>query len=321
MALRTQLSPFDYDDVMLVPDQCRVLSRSAVDTSVQFGPRRFAIPVVPANMSTIVDQKLATWLAANGYFYVMHRFDVNAVDFARAMHDEGLYASVSLGVQEADRLLAQQFAYLDTPVDYVTLDIAHGDAKPMFEMVETLKRYSPSTFVIAGNVATPQAVHRLEAAGADAIKVGVGPGLACLTSPNTGFGTRGWQLSAVEWCAEAADEALIVADGGIRTHGDIAKSVAFGASMVMVGGMFAGHDESPGELQEVDGKPYKVFFGSASAEQKGEVKNVEGRSMLIDYRGPIAHTLQAMKENLQSAVSYGGGERLLDLQEALYVRR
>jgi GMP reductase len=111
----------------------------------------------------------------------------------------------------------------------------------------------------------------------------------------------------------------VIADGGIRTTGDVAKAVAFGADMVMVGGMFAGHEESPGTLEEVDGKLYKLFYGSASAVQKGNNKNVEGRSMLVDFRGPIADTLQTMKENLQSAVSYVGGTRLLDLRESEFV--
>lgn len=321
MAKLEALDPFDYGDVRLIPGQCVVTSRSEADTGVQFGPHHFRLPVVPANMSTIVDENLAAWLATEGYFYTMHRFDVDPIAFSEAMHGEGLYSSISLGVKDADYRAVSEFAQLDQPIDYATIDIAHGDADSVLTMVNHIKHVSPETFVIAGNVATPAAVHRLEAAGADAIKVGVGPGMACLTSPNTGFGTRGWQLSALEWCAEAAKTALIVADGGIREYGDIAKSIAFGADMVMVGGMLAGHDENPGELiEESDGRRFKVFFGSASEHQKGEVKHVEGTKLLMPYKGPIEHTYSAITEALQSSISYAGGTRLEDLRRASYVR-
>lgn len=143
---------------------------------------------------------------------------------------------------------------------------------------------------------------------------------ACTTAPGTGFGTRDWQLAAVQWCAEATESMLIVADGGIRENGDIAKALAFGAHMVMVGGALAGHDENPGDLFESpDGSLHKVFFGSASEHQKGEVKHVEGKKLLIPYRGPIQATLQHMEENLQSAVSYGGGRAVEDLRSVGYV--
>ena len=106
--------------------------------------------------------------------------------------------------------------------------------------------------------------------------MGIGPGKVCITKIKTGFGTGGWQLAALRWCAKAARKPII-ADGGIRTHGDIAKSVRFGATMVMIGSLFAGHEESPGETKVEDGVVYKEYFGSASEFQKGEKKNVEGK--------------------------------------------
>lgn len=113
-------------------------------------------------------------------------------------------------------------------------------------MIQHIKKELPDTFVIAGNVGTPEAVRELENAGADATKVGIGPGKVCITKVKTGFGTGGWQLAALRWCAKAARKPII-ADGGIRTHGDIAKSIRFGASMIMIGSLFAGHIESPGK--------------------------------------------------------------------------
>ena len=123
----------------------------------------------------------------------------------------------------------------DAP-EYITIDIAHGHADSVISMIQHIKKELPDTFVIAGNVGTPEAVRELENAGADATKVGIGPGKVCITKVKTGFGTGGWQLAALRWCAKAARKPII-ADGGIRTHGDIAKSIRFGASMVMIGSL------------------------------------------------------------------------------------
>lgn len=143
---------------------------------------------------------------------------------------------------------------------------------------------------------------------------------ACLTAPNTGFGTQKYQLSVVEEIADALQTADLIADGGIREYGDIAKAVALGADMVMVGSMFAGHDENPGEIIEDEhGEKFKVYFGSASEHQKGEKKYVEGTKLLLPYKGAISETLRTIQENLQSSISYAGGEELLDLRGVEYV--
>ncbi|RXS50150.1 GMP reductase, partial [Streptococcus pyogenes] len=174
------------------------------------------------------------------------------------------------------------------------------------------------TFVIAGNVGTPEAVRELENAGADATKVGIGPGKVCITKVKTGFGTGGWQLAALRWCAKAARKPII-ADGGIRTHGDIAKSIRFGASMVMIGSLFAGHIESPGKTVEVNGETFKEYYGSASAYQKGEHKNVEGKKILLPTKGHLSDTLTEMQQDLQSSISYAGGKDLDSLRHVDYV--
>lgn len=319
MARKSTSPSFDYDDVILVPQECVVTSRSQVDTSVQFGPLRFKTPVVPANMSTIIDEDLAVWLAKNEHFYVMHRFDVDPVEFTRTMHDKGLYSSISLGVQAVDHETIKSWPTDVRHPEYITIDIAHGHAETVVAMIETIKSKFPAVFVIAGNVATPDAVRMLEDVGADCVKVGVGPGSACLTAPNTGFGTRGWQLSAVEQCSNATQNILVIADGGIRKYGDIAKSVAFGADMVMIGGMLGGHDENPGSvITDEDGNKVKEFFGSASENQKGNSTHVEGKRLLVPYKGPISETYRTVEENLQSAVSYAGGRKLDDLVNTEY---
>ena len=310
---------FDYEDIQLVPNKCIVKSRSEIDTRIKFGPMTFNIPVVPANMQTVIDEKLAVWLAQNGYFYIMHRFDEDErLPFVKRMHDQGLFASISVGVKPKEHELIDELAAQNLVPEYMTIDIAHGHSDTVIEMIKHIKQAMPGVFVIAGNVGTPEGVRELENAGADATKVGIGPGKACITKLKTGFGTGGWQLAAVRLCAKAASKPII-ADGGIRNNGDIAKSVRFGASMVMIGSMFAGHEETPGEVVEQDGQKYKVYYGSASQYQKGQYKNVEGKKLLVPYRGHISDTLREMQEDLQSSISYAGGKELMALRKVDYV--
>jgi GMP reductase len=309
---------FDYDNVLLLPRKCRVESRAECDTGVDFGGRRFKLPVVPANMKTVLNEPISAWLARHGYFYVMHRFDLDNVAFARQMREQDLFVSISSGVKPADRAVIDQLAADGVGADYITIDIAHGHAESVRQMIDYIKQRLPQAFVIAGNVGTPEAVIDLENWGADATKVGIGPGKVCITRLKTGFGTGGWQLSALKWCARVATKPII-ADGGIRHHGDIAKSVRFGAAMVMVGSLFAGHEESPGATVEVDGKLFKEYYGSASDFNKGEYKHVEGKRILEPIKGRLADTLREMQEDLQSSISYAGGVQLNDLRRVNYV--
>lgn len=310
---------FDYEDIQLIPAKCIVNSRSECDTSVRFGGRTFRLPVVPANMQTIIDEKIAIFLAENGYFYIMHRFKPEKrLDFVKDMQARGLYASISVGVKEPEYRFIEELAKEKLTPEYITIDIAHGHSNSVINMIKHIKTHLPGCFVIAGNVGTPEAVRELEHAGADATKVGIGPGKVCITKIKTGFGTGGWQLAAIRWCAKAASKPII-ADGGIRTHGDIAKSIRFGATMVMIGSLFAAHEESPGETIEIDGKLYKEYFGSASEFQKGERRNVEGKKMFVEYKGSLKDTLIEMEQDLQSSISYAGGTNLDAIRTVDYV--
>ncbi len=309
---------FDYDNILLLPRKCRVQSRSECDTSVTLGQHSFRLPVVPANMKTVVNESICEWLANNGYFYVMHRFDLDNVQFVKDCKAKNMFASISLGVKQADYDTVAQLLAVDLVPDFITIDIAHGHSDNVQRMIAHLKEKMPSAFVIAGNVGTPEAIIDLENWGADATKVGIGPGKVCITKLKTGFGTGGWQLSALKWCARVATKPII-ADGGIREHGDIAKSIRFGASMVMIGSMLAGHEESPGQTVEVDGKLYKEYYGSASDFNKGEYKHVEGKRILEPIKGQLQNTMREMQEDLQSSISYAGGTQLLDIRKVNYV--
>ncbi|MCY7237873.1 GMP reductase [Streptococcus infantarius] len=312
-----EMPVFDYEDIQLIPNKCIIKSRSEADTHVTLGDYTFKLPVVPANMQTIIDEDIAEKLAKNGYFYIMHRFDeASRKTFVKRMHDQSLIASISVGVKDYEYDFVSSLK--DDAPEFITIDIAHGHSDSVIEMIKHIKKELPDTFVIAGNVGTPEAVRELENAGADATKVGIGPGKVCITKVKTGFGTGGWQLAALRWCAKAARKPII-ADGGIRTHGDIAKSIRFGATMVMIGSLFAGHLESPGKLVEVDGKQYKEYYGSASEYQKGEHKNVEGKKILLPVKGHLKDTLVEMQEDLQSSISYAGGRDLHALTRVDYV--
>lgn len=310
---------FDYEDIQLIPNKNIIKSRSEADTSVKFGPKTFKIPVVPANMETVINDELAIWLAQNDYFYIMHRFQPEKREgFIKMMHSKNLYASISVGIKPEEYEFIDQLVADNEKPEYITIDVAHGHSDYVIQMIHYIKEQLPDSFLIAGNLGTPEAVREIENAGADATKIGIGPGKACITKLKTGFGTGGWQLAALRLCSKAARKPMI-ADGGIRFNGDIAKSIRFGASMVMIGSLLAGHEETPGNMISIDGKKYKQYWGSASERQKGAYRNVEGRQMLVPYRGHIADTLNEMQQDLQSSISYAGGRKLNDITKVDYV--
>ena len=310
---------FDFEHVQLLPKRCVVSSRSECDPSVKLGKHEFKIPVVPANMKTILNEDLSIEMAKKGYFYVMHRFDIDTEAFIKRCREEGVISSISVGVKDEWFPIIEDLAKKDLIPEYITIDIAHGHAESVKIMIQHIKKHmGDKTFVIAGNVATPDAVTDLERWGADATKVGVGPGKVCITRLKTGFGTAGWQLSAVKWCSKAATKPII-ADGGVRHHGDIAKAMRFGATMVMTGSILSGHIESPGNIVTIDGQEYKEYFGSASEFNKGIKKNIEGKKELVPLKGSLWDTLTYIEQDLQSAISYAGGTELKALKHVNYV--
>ena len=303
---------FDFDDINLIPKKCVVGSRAECDTSVKFGGHTFKLPVVPANMECVLDVEIAKNLAKSGYFYILHRFyqDQTIIDFIADMNRLGSISSISLGVNEDSYNLLGKILDNNLNIDFITIDIAHGHSIKMENMLKHIKSFLPNVFVISGNVSTVEAVFELEKWGADAIKVGIGPGSACTTYPTTGFGSRNCQASTIYHCSTVAN-VPIVADGGIKNPGDIAKSLALGATMVMTGGLLSGYSDSPGHIIEIDGKKYKEFWGSASSYQSGKSNRIEGKKNMVDYKDKtILEGLKYIGECLQSSISYGGGKDL-----------
>jgi len=312
---------FDYKNIRIVPKKCIVNSRKECDTSVEFGGKVFDMPVYPANMKSVVNFDTCEFFARKNWFYTMHRFDVDMVDFIMGFNDMGLFTSISVGINQDSYDELEKIYQEPLTVDYITIDVANAWSEKTHKMIDFIRAKFPETFLIVGNVATPEAVEELTSWGAMACKIGIAPGSVCITYSKTGVGTHGWQASAVQNCVSVS-EVPIIADGGIVEHGDIAKAIACGATMVMAGSLFAGYDQSAGRIIEIEDwknghagyTRYKEYYGSASKHNKKEYKNIEGKKILIPHRGDMNILLTELKEDLQSSISYTGGCILDDLR-------
>lgn len=313
------LTKFDYNDINLIPRYSTVDTRSECDTSVKFGKFTFKNPIIPANMESVINEDLAKKLAKEGYFYTLHRFGIDNMKFIQDMKKEGLMTSISIGVNEDSYKLLEDLIADQLVPDFITIDIAHGHCKKMKRMLRFIKESLLDSFIIAGNVASIEATVDLDNWGADAIKVGIGPGSACTTFPTTGFGSRNIQASVVHDCANVTKK-HIIADGGIKSPADITKSIVLGASMVMVGGMMSAFLDSPGRVVEIDGTKYKEFYGSASSRQGNKINRIEGTVKLNKLKNvTIVEYLDYLTECLQSSISYGGGKKLEDLYSVRWI--
>lgn len=310
-----------YQDVCLLPNYSELMSRSDANTFSYLGGQQFRLPVVPANMKTVIDYDLARWMSKERYFYIMHRFDHDTREFIELANEEDWQTiSISVGVKEQDEKLVE---YIREPrpfngsmqkprVDYITIDIAHGHCAAMKNMIGYIREMLGDTVcVIAGNVCTRDAVKALFEWGADVVKVGIGQGSPCTTKDKTGFTYP--MFSCVQECAEDAP-GPIIADGGIRCNGDVAKALVAGAAWVMAGGLFASCTDSPAMTVQTEHGPKKVYYGSASAENKGHERHIEGVKKTLDVIGmSYSQKFIELREDLQSSISYAGGDTICAL--------
>ena len=316
-----------YSDINLVPRFFKGRSRSEISVSSKFLGREFKLPVVPANMSTVIDENIAKFLANNGYFYIMHRFfkepDGN-LKLVQKMNSEAWpLVSISIGVQDSDKEFIKKLSEQKLKVDFVTIDIAHGHSQLMKKMIWIVKNYLPSTKVIAGNVCSAEGGAELMEWGADCVKIGIAQGGACSTYGKTGFGLSMPITIHNTYRTWEKERFPIIIDGGIKTNGDIAKAIALAYQtptpkqsspdakrnipevMVMAGSLFAACSDSPAEEDDLG---IKHYFGSASAKQKGHNKNVEGFEVkLASNNMTYSEKLKEIEQDLQSAASYAGG--------------
>lgn len=299
---------FNYDDIYLIPNRCVVDSRSECDTSVQLGKHRFEVPVVAANMKSVVDEGTCEYFAQRKWFYIMHRFGISLVDFYHRMDDQGFITSGSIGVNEDTYNQLKDLKYCGFEYDYLCLDVAHAHSPKCERMIKWVKDNFPNTFLIVGNVATAEATIQLEDWGADCIKAGISNGHVCETYRASGFGRP--QVSTDLECCSVATKPVI-SDGAASCVGDICKSLAAGSTMKMIGSMFAGYEQSAGDvIHTTDGHMKKQYYGSASSTNKGEHKYVEGKTILVDYKGNMDILLYDIKAGISSGISYSGGKDL-----------
>lgn len=299
-----------YDAIALRPKFSTLESRSSADTSVIFLGKKFKLPVIPANMIDVINRDVAKYLSQNGYCYIFHRFgdykngDSTYSFVAKANEECWNLISISTGIKEQDRNVLSDIKSEGYRIDFLTIDIAQGHHKGMQVMVEFIKNNFPKTKLIAGNVATKEGVLYLAKLGVDAIKVGIGGGSICTTRYMTGFHLP--TLQSVMEAAECTEDVPIIADGGAKHYGDIAKALTFGATMVMSGGWFASCLDSPAKI--VGGK--KLYRGSTSYEAKGERKHIEGRQIELTEGLTYPERMEEIKQALSSAISYAGGTNL-----------
>ena len=324
-----------FDDVLLVPKRSRIRSRQDVSLQTKLSQNvEIGIPVVAANMDTVCEQEMAAAMARLGGAGVIHRFlpiNVQADMVAAVKEENGEFATAAAVGTDHD-VLERAKALVVAGCDALVLDIAHGHAEHSIDTLKSLKDAFPDTDVIAGNVATQGGAEDLYEAGADAIKVGVGPGGVCTTRIVAGVGVP--QLTAI---ADASVVPVpIIADGGIKTSGDIAKAIAAGADTVMIGSMFAGTKESPGEVESSSRGLIKRVRGMASfeaiearAERHGEEvddeyfeqRAPEGVEGTVPYKGEVSKLVATLMAGLKSGMSYSNATTIPDFWEkAEFVR-
>lgn len=324
-----------YDDVLLLPDASEVVP-SEVDTRTYLTREIILdVPIISSAMDTVTESAMAIAMAKAGGIGIIHRNlaiedQVTHVKLVKGA-DLRVGAAVGVGDDGFDRALG----LIDVGVDVVVVDTAHGHHRAVLEAIERIKEKFPHQQVIGGNVATRAGAQALINAGADAVKVGVGPGSICTTRVVAGVGVP--QVTAIMEAAKACNKADIplIADGGLHFSGDIAKAIVAGADTVMIGSLLAGCDESPGELLEIKGRKFKSYRGMGSlgamqsrggkksyskdrymqddvlAEDKLVPEGIEGK---VAYRGSTESVIHQLVGGLRSGMGYAGAENISALQ-------
>ncbi|WP_115707539.1 guanosine monophosphate reductase [Legionella sainthelensi] len=309
-----------FDDVLLVPSYNHHESRRVVETTSKdrLGKLTLELPVISSNMDTITESAMANFMTSKGAMGALHRFMTVEDNIAEFKKCSGI-VFVSVGCSTAE--LERAEALRDAGADYFCVDVAHAHAKYVGKTLKSLRKILADRCLMAGNVATYAGADYLASCGADIIKAGIGGGSVCSTRIKTGFGVP--MLTCIQDCSRA--DRSIVADGGIKTSGDIVKALAFGADFVMIGGMLAGTSPTPGEvIQKHDGTKVKRYRGMASKEAQenflGEMhewKTAEGVATEVPFKDNPDAIIADIVGGLRSGLTYAGSDTISELQRKL----
>jgi len=327
MRIETDLK-LGFKDVMIRPKRSTLKSRAEVSLEREFKflhstTKWNGIPIMAANMDTVGTFEMAKELAKHKLFTAIHKHysvaEWNAF-LENVSPDFYDYIAVSTGTGKNDFKKVIEIISVNPQLKFICIDVANGYSEHFVNFLKQTRKQFPDKVIIAGNVVTGEMVEELLLAGADIIKVGIGPGSVCTTRIKTGVGYP--QLSAIIECADAAHGlgGHIISDGGCTMTGDVAKAFGAGSDFVMLGGMLAGHTESGGELLEINGKKYKQFYGMSSATAMNkhvggvaEYRASEGKAVKLPFKGDVVDTVLDILGGLRSSCTYVGASRLKEL--------
>ncbi len=310
-----------FDDVILIPQYSDIRSRSEIDMSVRLTDDiTLDIPIISSPMNTITETNMANAMHKLGGLGILHRY--NTIEYQSRLlsfvEDKSRRAAaIGISGDYKERLQA----LINQDLKIVCLDVAHGDHIMMIECIEWVKVEYPHLFIIAGNVATAEGFLRLAEAGADAVRVSIGSGSICTTRIQTGHGRPTldaiFEIDKVK--RKNGLKTLIVADGGIKNAGDIVKSLAAGANLVMLGSLLSGTYETPGRIIKSATGTLKRYSGMASKEAqlrgRGKYNSIEGVSTFVKFKGNVKYTISELTTNMRSGLSYSGARNIAELQE------
>jgi len=310
-----------FDDVLLVPQKSDIVSRSEVSLTSTMGNHSFELPIISSPMDTVTESAMALAMRELGALGIVHRY-ASIEEQCEMVGPVVVAAAVGVSGDFKERVKALK----EGGLKIVCVDVAHGHHSMMESSLKYLKdTYGEELTIVAGNVATPEGYKDLSEWGADAVRIGIGGGSICSTRIQTGHGVPTFQ--SVLDCKYVDADAKIIADGGIKTAGDMVKAIAAGADFVMLGSMLAGTDESPGQVfVSGDDKRYKVYRGMASVEAqvdwRGEARSLEGVSTTIPYKGSVVDIISGLKQNIRSGLSYSGARSIEEFQaKAKFIRQ
>ena len=319
-----------FKDVMIRPKRSTLKSRSQVSlernfTFVNSQKKWSGVPIIAANMDTVGTFEMAEALAKDKIITAIHKhYSPEEWKSFLENQPESIYDYIALstGIGQNDEEKIEQIVNAHPKINFLCIDVANGYSEHFVDFVKKIRNKFPDKTIIAGNVVTGEMVEELILAGADIIKVGIGPGSVCTTRIKTGVGYP--QLSAIIECADAAHGlgGHIISDGGCKIPGDVAKAFGGGADFVMLGGMFAGHDESGGEIVEENGKKFRLFYGMSSqtAMEKhsggvAEYRASEGKTVKVSYKGSVSETVKDILGGVRSTCTYVGASQLRELSK------